>query len=267
MTKISNKLALGAIIGDIVGKKYESENDNETNHKLFDEKTKITDCTVLTIATMDWLCHMKSINKKEMNSFIMKWAIKYPIGLESILNRWCLKKESATLDYQDADVLIQTTPISFIVKDLTDAIKASNLIVGVMSDNQTISKDAEIITTCIHMALNGSKKDEIAKYASYSYDKNFNCKEPKDADIDEKQIYETATQKAIYCFLLSDSFEDCLKRAINANDNRRVIAAISCALADAYYDVPKHYEAKLMKILPADMKEIINDFTFITNLF
>lgn len=42
---------LGAIIGDVIGSRFELNNLKDTNFKLFTEESKFTDDTVLTVAT------------------------------------------------------------------------------------------------------------------------------------------------------------------------------------------------------------------------
>ena len=48
---------LGAIIGDIIGSRFEGHNSRikTTDFELFDKGSKFTDDTVLTIAVADWL--------------------------------------------------------------------------------------------------------------------------------------------------------------------------------------------------------------------
>lgn len=46
---------IGAIIGDVVGSRFEFNNIRTKDFELVNEKSFFTDDTVLTIAVMDWL--------------------------------------------------------------------------------------------------------------------------------------------------------------------------------------------------------------------
>ena len=48
---------LGAIIGDIVGSKYEFDNIKTKDFQFFAQEKEYTDDSILTIATADWLLH------------------------------------------------------------------------------------------------------------------------------------------------------------------------------------------------------------------
>ena len=51
---------LGAIIGDIVGSRWEFFSTNDYNFELFSDKNDFTDDTICTIAVADAIMHQKS---------------------------------------------------------------------------------------------------------------------------------------------------------------------------------------------------------------
>lgn len=66
-------LMLGAIIGDIVGSRFEFNNTTSKNFKLFDSTFSFTDDTICTVAIADAL--LKNISYKES---LLYWCRKYP---------------------------------------------------------------------------------------------------------------------------------------------------------------------------------------------
>ena len=60
---------IGAIIGDVVGSRFEFNNYRDTHFNLIDKGCMFTDDTVLTIALMDWSLSRKD-SKEEINNFI-----------------------------------------------------------------------------------------------------------------------------------------------------------------------------------------------------
>ena len=65
---------LGAIIGDIVGSRWEFNPTNNYNFELFSDKNGFTDDTICTVAVADALLH----GSDEYGKYIHKWCRKYP---------------------------------------------------------------------------------------------------------------------------------------------------------------------------------------------
>ena len=64
---------LGAIIGDIVGSRFEFNNTNQTNFKLFTPDCNFTDDMICTVAVADAL-----LNGSDFGDTIHRWCRKYP---------------------------------------------------------------------------------------------------------------------------------------------------------------------------------------------
>ena len=65
---------LGAIIGDIVGSRWEFNQTNNYNFELFSDKNGFTDDTICTVAVADALLH----GSDDYGKYIHKWCRKYP---------------------------------------------------------------------------------------------------------------------------------------------------------------------------------------------
>lgn len=65
---------LGAIIGDIVGSRWDFSPTNDYNFELFSDKNSFTDDTICTVAVADALLH----DSDDFGAYIHKWCRKYP---------------------------------------------------------------------------------------------------------------------------------------------------------------------------------------------
>ena len=65
---------LGAIIGDIVGSRWEFNPTNDYNFELFSEKNGFTDDTICTIAVADALLYCSD----NYGKYINEWCRRYP---------------------------------------------------------------------------------------------------------------------------------------------------------------------------------------------
>jgi ADP-ribosylglycohydrolase len=80
---------IGAIIGDVVGLRFEFNNIKTKEFDLINVKSQFTDDTVLTIAVMDWALHAPVKNKKTVVEYLQKWARKYPnAGYGGMFYHW-----------------------------------------------------------------------------------------------------------------------------------------------------------------------------------
>ena len=66
--------------------------------------------------------------------------------------------------------------------------------------------------------------------------------------------------QAIYCFLISNDFKDCIKTAISIGGDCDTTSAISCAIAGAYYGISKNIEDQTKHFLTSEMVEVIQKF-------
>jgi len=257
---------LGAINGDIVGSRFEFNNIKTKDFDLFTEESRFTDDTVLTIAVADWVCHANTKGLKEASKFLRKWARKYPYaGYGGMFSRWIYSNEGPYNSFGNGAAM-RISPVGFMFNNEGDLKHASKIITGTTHNHPEGLKGAEVTAMCIYMAKNGASKDEIKEYVSKFYDLNFDYEELKRTYKHEEEICQCTVPQAIYCFLISKDFEDCLRTTISIGGDCDTTSAISCAIAEAFYGIPKEIEEKAKTYLTKEMIEIIDDFDFIENM-
>ena len=64
---------LGAIIGDIIGSRFEFNNTSDYKFELFTKESNFTDDTICTIAIADAI-----IKGKSYRDSVLEWCRKYP---------------------------------------------------------------------------------------------------------------------------------------------------------------------------------------------
>ncbi|MBP5216440.1 MAG: ADP-ribosylglycohydrolase family protein, partial [Bacilli bacterium] len=114
------------------------------------------------------------------------------------------------------------------------------------------------IAVCIYMALHGASREEIRAYASEHYDLNLNYEDMMAELSHGDEICQVTVPQALWVFLHSDSFEDCLRLAIHIRWDADTLADIACALAEAYYkEIPDNILVETKKRLPKDILEAL----------
>ncbi len=122
-------------------------------------------------------------------------------------------------------------------------------------------KGALVVATLIYMAKHGSSIAEIKEDAVSMYP----IIESLDYEYLRKNygFYETCQEsvpQAIYCFLISNSFEDCIRKTISIGGDCDTTAAMSGAIAEAYYGVPQKLIDQAMPKLSKEMRVIVEEF-------
>ena len=80
---------IGAIVGDVVGSRFEWMNNRSTEFEFLTEVNKFTDDTVCTCAVADWL-----VNDDNLAEELRTWAKKYPkAGYGGKFRDWVFDKD------------------------------------------------------------------------------------------------------------------------------------------------------------------------------
>ena len=72
---------------------------------------------------------------------------------------------------------------------------------------------------------------------------------------------QNSVPQALYCFLISKDFEDCIRTTISIGGDSDTLCAMLCAIAEAYYgEIPSYIETKALSFLDKALLKDVNDF-------
>ena len=156
---------------------------------------------------------------------------------------------------------MRISPVGFAAKTETEACRLSEAVTGVTHNHEEGIKGAEAVSVAIYMARRGFTKGEIReKIESNYYSLDFTI----DGIRDTYQFNETCQNtvpQAIEAFLESTSFEDAIRNAISLGGDSDTLAAITGAIAEAYYGVPKELKEKALAYLNDELRSIFDDWS------
>ena len=122
-------------------------------------------------------------------------------------------------------------------------------------------KGAYVTAMLIYMARKGATKEEMKSFVSKYYDINFSYDELVKTYVHGREICQNTVPQAVFCFLISNSFEDCLRTTISIGGDCDTTAAISCAIAEAFYkEIPETLIKEVRAKLDQDMLDVIDSF-------
>lgn len=265
---------LGAIIGDIAGSRFEFNNYRNKNFELFAKACEITDDSIMTLAVAKAIMEAgkfgclpleKGVSNREYYRRVEALTVKsmqevgrnYPhCGYGGRFGRWVFSENPQPYNSFGNGAAMRISPAAFAARSETEARMISEVITRVTHNHPEGLKGAEAVAVAIYMARNGADKDAIRKRIhGYFYQLDFTIDEIRDTYQFNETCQDTVPQ-AIQAFLESTSFEDAIRTAISVGGDSDTLAAITGAIAEAYYGVPKELEEKALTYLDADLRQI-----------
>lgn len=249
---------LGAIIGDIVGSRFEWNNHKSTIFKLFTPANKFTDDTVMTIAVADWILHKISLTDAMKN-----WATKYPrCGYGSKFWQWLfIWKNKEPYNSCGNGSAMRVSPCGYFAQTLDEALDLAKQSAEVTHNHPEGIKGAQAVAASIFLTRQQKPKEEIRNYieSAFGYNLHRTCDEIR--PINEFDMTcQGSCPEAIIAFLESTDYESAIRLAVSLGGDSDTIACMAGGMAAAYYGIPDEIVYNAKEYLPDDMLTIILEF-------
>ena len=250
---------LGAIIGDVVGSRFEFNNIKTKDFELLKKgESTYTDDSVMTIAVADSLL---TSNGDNIIKSLKKWGIRYPnAGYGGRFFYWVLSDEREPYNSCGNGSAMRVSACGWYGNNEEEVETLAKKVTKVTHNHPEGIKGAVVTAMCVYYARIGKDKEFIKNYVSKYYNLNFDYEELRRTYTHEQEICQVTVPQAIYCFLISSSFEDCIRTTISIGGDCDTTAAISCAIAEAYYGIPEDLKENIRQYLEKDMLEVIDKF-------
>lgn len=232
----------GAIIGDIVGSRFEYHNIHTKNFLLFGPFCHITDDSILTMAVAKALVESKEdfsdLSEKTVQA-LREFGRKKFAAYGKLFWRWLHSENPQPYNSYGNGAGMRVSPVGFFARDLEECKKLSRIVTEVTHSHQEGLKGAEAIAVCVFLAKNGKSKEEIRAFVNSNYyDLNFTLDSLR-GSYQWSSTCQGSVPQAIESFLESKNFVDAIRNAISIGGDSDTIAAMAGSIAEAYYGVPK----------------------------
>lgn len=254
---------LGAIIGDIVGSRFEFDNIDTKEFELFVPECRFTDDSVMTLAVA---CAL--LDSKPDHSNLSTQAIKYMQhlgrniypsgrGYGGMFRQWLQSDKPEPYNSWGNGAAMRVSPCGFFGKDLEEVKLLSKLVTEVTHNHPEGIKGAEATAVTVFLARTGKKIPEIKQYICDNYYKiDFTLDEIRPTYHFRPSCQETVPQ-ALECFFESTDYEDAIRNAISIGGDSDTIGAIAGGVAEAYYGIPEEIKEKAMAYLDDNFKRVL----------
>ena len=259
---------LGAIIGDIVGSRFEFNPTNDFDFELFTDECSFTDDTICTIAVADAI--LKGI---DYGKSIHTWCRRYPNpmgGYGMSFRKWVMSNNPQPYNSYGNGAAMRVSPIGMW-----------------FDDRQVVMQEAEKSAACSHNHPEGIKGAQVVAYSIMNAINRFrvplSSEEFKsqlldvvewgirEGDYDNEINYEDYRNKfdetcqgtvpvALDIILNSDSFEDAIRRAVSLGADADTLGAIVGSIAEHIWGIPEWIKEKALSYLPDEMQQVVNAF-------
>ncbi|MBK7228481.1 MAG: ADP-ribosylglycohydrolase family protein [Ignavibacteriales bacterium] len=250
---------LGAITGDIIGSVYEFTDEKpEFDFPLFVKDSEFTDDTVLTVALADSILNDFSYLDK-----LRQYYRGYPdAGYGGMFHKWARSKNPKPYNSWGNGSAMRVSPVGWAYNDLETVLQKAKESAEVTHNHPEGIKGAQATAASIFLARTKNSKKEIKEFVEKNFEYNL------DLDLEDlrknyrfNESCQDTVPQAIFTFLISENFEDSIRKAIYIGGDSDTLACINGSIAEAFYGgVPEEIKSEVYKRMDSRITIITNDF-------
>lgn len=255
---------MGAIIGDIVGSRFEWHNYRHKDFTLFHPKCRPTDDSIMTLAVAKAILAARpdyeDLPAKAVAA-MQELGRAYPrAGYGRGFRAWLQSDHPEPYNSFGNGSAMRVSPTGFAAHTEEEAQKLALAVTAVTHNHPEGIKGAEAVAVLIYHARQGMAMEDLHELAQNRY-------YPLDFTLDEiRPTYEFSSAcqgsvpQALVAFFSSTGFEDAIRNAISIGGDSDTIAAIAGSIAEAHYGIPADLREAAMQRLDAPLQQIVTEF-------
>ena len=249
---------IGAIAGDIIGSVYEATPIKTTDFPLFNEYSRFTDDTVLTIATAYAL-----IKDLDYATAYRQFGRAYPrAGYGGTFIHWLMSDDAPPYNSWGNGSAMRISPVGFALGSLQSVLLEAEKSAVVTHNHPEGIKGAQATAVAVFMGRKGKSKQEIRRVITEKFDYDLNR---RIEEIRPNYHFDVSCRgsvpEAIIAFLESDDVESAIRLAVSLGGDSDTLACIAGAIANAYYGrIPREIEREVRNRLPRQFLNILDEF-------
>ncbi len=279
----------GAIIGDIVGSKYEFDNIKTKDFPLFSCDCDYTDDTIMTVAVAKAITlsreeqYRTNGKGRSFSEFLVETMqdfgrrFPHPKGAYgSNFSMWLRQDNPKPYNSFGNGSAMRVSPCGLVAVTLEEAVALARATACVSHNHPEGIKGAEAVASAIFMAKTGKTKEEICQFIKENY---YSLDFTLDS-IRETYSFDGSCQgsvpQAIVAFLESEDFEDAIRNIVSIGGDTDTTGAITGSIAWIYYAIQTgdyvgwvydKFDESMLKIKEQAKRYIPEEFIEISDTF
>lgn len=246
---------IGAIIGDIVGSRFEFNNTDQYDFELFSDENSYTDDTICTVAIADAICTGSSYECK-----LLEWCRKYPNPMGSYggsFARWIHSARPEPYHSFGNGSAMRVSPIAWAFDCLEDVLREAERTASVTHSHPEGIKGAVATAHAIYSQKRGFDPGELERVGNLYYPGFLNA-------VYTPGVFDETCQGSVpLCLKIvrsATSFEDAIRRAVSWGGDSDTLGAIVGSIAEAAFGIPEEIHQLALRYLPEEMRRVIAKF-------
>jgi len=253
---------LGAIIGDIVGSRWEFDPKNDYNFEWLSKENGLTDDTICTVAVADAL-----LKDRDFGESIHDWCNRYPHpmgGYGGRFAQWVHSDNPQPYNSFGNGAAMRVSPVAHWFDTVDEVLDAAAATALPSHNHDEGIKGAQTVALAIFNAREfGSDAPEhideiLQECVGFSGYDIIIRKENVINHFDE--TCQGTVPVALWIIGESNSFEDAVRRAVILGADADTLGAIVGSIAEAIWGIPEEIKQEIQSFLPDEMKEVISEF-------
>jgi len=256
----------GAIIGDIVGSRWEFNPTNDYNFELLSKENGFTDDTICTIAIADALVHNKDFGKT-----IHEWCNKYPNpmgGYGGRFAQWVHSDNPQPYNSFGNGSAMRVSPVAFWFEDENEMLDAAAATALPSHNHDEGIKGAQTVALAIYKAMqyNYHSYQEAPKHIDEILEEcvkfsGYDINMPKSSVLNRfDETCQGTVPVALKIISISTSYVDAVRMAVSLGADADTLGAIVGSIAEAIWGTPYWLRDDIKEYLPEDMQMVLWDF-------
>jgi ADP-ribosylglycohydrolase len=251
---------LGAIIGDIVGSRWEFRRIKTKEFPLFSDRNGITDDSILTVAVADAL-----MNNRDPAVSLRDWARRVKTGQrvagygKKFINWVAAPTVQPPYGSFGNGGAMRVSPAAFLASTLEDCLVMARRVTEITHNHPEGMKGALATAHAIFLALQHETVQTIRATITqtYGYDLSLSVDETR-IRHEYNETAQGCVPEALICALEAADFEDAIRNAVSLGGDADTLAAIAGGLAEARFDIPAEIATEAWRRMPEDMGNIVS---------
>ena len=252
---------LGAIVGDVIGSRFEFNNTRNYNFELFSNESSFTDDTICTIAIMDAIMSGCSYQEK-----ILEWCRQFPHpmgGYGVSFAQWIRSEDPQPYNSFGNGAAMRVSPVAWAFDDLEDVKREAEKTASVSHNHPEGIKGAVAVAHAVWLYRQLRERAirlRIHTTNAIAFIEEMNDYYPgfMDHEYTPGKFDETCQGTVPLCFKIiaeSTDFEDAIRRGISFGGDSDTIGAIVGSIAEARWGIPQQIIDIVTEFLDPRMRE------------
>ena len=253
----------GALIGDIVGSRFEWNNRKSKDFELFTDDCFATDDSIMSLAICKALLQKSSQNDLSLLCIqcMQELGALYPdAGYGSRFTAWLTQKEPRPYQSFGNGAAMRVSATAYVGQSQEEVADLARAVTVISHNHPEGLKGALATATAVFLARTGQSQKAIKEaICANFYNVNFTLAEIRDSYSYDVTCQGTVPQ-ALEAFFEAQSFEDAIRNAISLGGDSDTLAAITGSVAEAYFGIPPRLRARAMDFLDDRLLAIVTRF-------